>query len=67
ADSVSDLVTVVARGDAWFRYRAENFDRANPILIKRLSDQNVPVVSLTEVPRSLEAVYLRAVEEDEAS
>ncbi len=65
ADSVSDLVTVVARGDSSFRYRAENFDRANPILIKRLSDQNVPVVSLTEVPRSLEAVYLRAVEEDE--
>jgi len=31
-----------------------------------LSDQNVPIVSLTEVPRSLEAVYLRAVEEDEA-
>jgi ABC-2 type transport system ATP-binding protein len=64
-DTVSDLVTVVARGDSSFRYRAENFDRANPILIKRLSDQNVPVVSLTEVPRSLEAVYLRAVEEDE--
>jgi len=66
-DTVSDLVTVVARGDLWFRYRAENFDRANPILIKRLSDQNVPIVSLTEVPRSLEAVYLRAVEEDEIS
>jgi len=65
-DSVSDLVTVVARGDTSFRYRADNFDRANPILIKRLSDQNVPVVSLTEVPRSLEAVYLRAVEEDES-
>lgn len=67
ADSVSDIVTVVARGDSWIRYRAENFDRANPILIKRLSDQNVPVVSLTEVPRSLEAVYLRAVEEDEGT
>jgi len=66
-DTVSDLVTVVARGDSWFRYRAENFDRANPILIKRLSDQNVPIVSLTEVPRSLEAVYLRAVEEDEGT
>jgi hypothetical protein len=25
----------------------------------------VPVISLTEVPRSIEAVYLRAVEEDE--
>jgi len=64
-DAVSDLVTVVARGESSFRYRAENFDRANPILIKRLSDQNVPVISLTEVPRSIEAVYLRAVEEDE--
>jgi ABC-2 type transport system ATP-binding protein len=64
-DTVSDLVTVVARGESSFRYRAENFDRANPILIKRLSDQNVPVISLTEVPRSIEAVYLRAVEEDE--
>ncbi|MBI4632113.1 MAG: ABC transporter ATP-binding protein [Chloroflexi bacterium] len=66
-DTVSDLVTIVARGDSSFRYRAENFDRTNPILIKRLLDQNAPIVSLTEVPRSLEAVYLRAVEEDEAS
>jgi hypothetical protein len=30
-----------------------------------LSQQNVPVVTLSEVPRSLEEIYLQIVETDE--
>jgi hypothetical protein len=37
----------------------------NPLILQRLAEQHVPVVTLAEVPRSLEDVYLRVVEADE--
>jgi ABC-2 type transport system ATP-binding protein len=65
ADPLSELATVVAQGADWLRYRTASPAQANPAILNRLGRANVPVLSLAEVPRSLEAVYLRAVEEDE--
>jgi ABC-2 type transport system ATP-binding protein len=62
ADDVRDLVEVVAGGPDWLRYRALDPERVNPPLLQRLAERRVPVVTLAEVPRSLEDVYLQVVE-----
>jgi ABC-2 type transport system ATP-binding protein len=62
---VSDLaerVTVVGHGTDWVRYTVSNPAEFNPRLLTELARQKVPVVTLSEVPRSLEEVYLRIVE-----
>ncbi|MEP7357772.1 MAG: DUF4162 domain-containing protein, partial [Anaerolineales bacterium] len=61
ADSLQDLVKVVATGDDWLRYEAEAPQVMNPRVLQRLAGQQVPVVTLSEVPRSLEDVYLQVV------
>jgi hypothetical protein len=35
----------------------------NPLLIQRLAQEGTEVITLSEVPRSLEDVYLKIVEE----
>jgi ABC-2 type transport system ATP-binding protein len=60
---MQELVTVVDHGDTWLRYRTSEPERINPRLIRQLSDQGTPVVTLSEVPRSMEEVYLRIVNE----
>lgn len=44
-----------------FRYKTEQPDYTNPALLKTLSMQNAPVVTVQQVSRSLEQVYLRAM------
>ena len=65
AENISDLVTVVEQGENWLRYSTPRPEEVNPRLLAQLSREGVPVLTLSEAPRSLEAVYLRAVEEDE--
>jgi len=65
AENLSDLVTVLERGENWLRYFTARPEEVNPRLLAQLSGAGVPVLTLSEAPRSLEAVYLRAVEEDE--
>jgi ABC-2 type transport system ATP-binding protein len=60
---VSDLVEVVSHGDDWVRYHTTNPRETNPRLLRALAAQGVEIVTLSEVPRSLEDVYLRVVEE----
>ncbi len=60
---VEDLVSVEDTGDTWLRYRTPDPERVNPRLLQQLADRGVPVVTLSEVPRSLEDVYLRIVNE----
>jgi ABC-2 type transport system ATP-binding protein len=67
ADSLADIVTVVEQGDRWLRFSSPRPEDLNPRVLQRLAQTNVGVLTLTEVPRSLESVYLRAVEEDEAA
>jgi ABC-2 type transport system ATP-binding protein len=60
---VEDLVKVEDYGDTWIRYSTPEPERVNPRLLRQLAERGVPVVTLSEVPRSLEDVYLRIVNE----
>ena len=65
---VSDLaqrVNVLAAGPDWVRYSTSAAAADNPAILRRLMEQQVPVVALSEVPRSLEEVYLQVVEATE--
>ncbi|MFN3928794.1 MAG: ATP-binding cassette domain-containing protein, partial [Thermoflexus sp.] len=50
---------IIARGPDWIRYPVQDPERENPRLLASLIAQGIPVVSLSEVPRPLEIVYLR--------
>jgi len=49
------------RGDNWLRYQTEQPQQINPELLSQLLANGFPVVSLQEVSRSLEQVYLQAI------
>ena len=51
------------QGDGWFRYRTGQPEKVNPVLVSRLVAAGLPVVSVHEVPRSLEQMYLQAMHE----
>jgi ABC-2 type transport system ATP-binding protein len=59
---ISHLVAVEAEGDNWVRYSVSDPQETNPRLLQVLAKHDVGVVTLSEVPRSLEDVYLRVVE-----
>lgn len=59
---VGDLIQIEAQGDNWFRYRTDAPEQINPLLIDRLTQAGCRVVTLSEVPRPLEEVYLQVVE-----
>lgn len=56
---------VVTHGENWVRYTTPCPEQFNPYLLGELARQNTPVVTLSEVPLSLEDVYLRIVESDQ--
>jgi ABC-2 type transport system ATP-binding protein len=60
---LSDLVDVQAHGEDWVRYFTPDPHAVNPQLLGLLASREVRVVTLSEVGRSLEDVYLRVVEE----
>lgn len=59
-----DLVDILAHGVDWVRYRVAEPARTNPLVVERLAAHQVPLLTLSEIPRSLEAVYLQVVEAD---
>jgi ABC-2 type transport system ATP-binding protein len=65
--AIESLVSLEEMGDDWFRYRTDVPGEINPLLIHRLAEEGANIVTLSEVPRSLEEVYLRIVEEGECS
>jgi ABC-2 type transport system ATP-binding protein len=54
-------VEITMRGPNWFRYRTDQPDQTNPAILRSFIDAGLPVVRLQEVPRSLEQVYLQAI------
>jgi ABC-2 type transport system ATP-binding protein len=60
---LSGLVDIEAHGEDWVRYFTPDPHDTNPQLLDLLAAQGVGVVTLSEVGRSLEDVYLRVVEE----
>lgn len=61
--AIEGLVTIEERGDVWLRYRTDAPGEVNPLLVHSLSEEGADIITLSEVPRSLEDVYLRIVEE----
>lgn len=54
-------VWITARGDNWLRYHTDHPQEHNPHILRILMEQGVNITDLYEIPRSLEQVYLRAV------
>ncbi|MBI3762742.1 MAG: ABC transporter ATP-binding protein, partial [Chloroflexi bacterium] len=46
AEDLADMVEVVARGENWLRYRTTQAEHINPLILQRLADQRVHVVTL---------------------
>lgn len=61
--AIEDLVNVEEYGETWVRYRTTNPETVNPRLLQQLAERGAAVVTLSRVPRSLEEVYLRIVNE----
>ncbi len=61
--AIESVVAVEERGDTWFRYRTAAPGEINPLLVHRLTEEGADIITLSEVPRSLEDVYLRIVED----
>ena len=61
---VKQFVTVEGVGDGWVHYRTSDPAVVNPILLGALAEARVPVVTLSELPQSLESVYLQVIEEE---
>ena len=56
-----EQVRLTHRGENWLRYQTEQPQQINPVLLSQLLANGFPVVSLQEVSRSLEQVYLQAI------
>lgn len=54
-------VSLAENGAGFFRYRVENPQDANPLILQQMVQSNVPVVAVQEVSRSLELIYLKAM------
>jgi ABC-2 type transport system ATP-binding protein len=64
-DLLGTLAEVVSYGSDWVRFVSPEPDSLNPQILHTLAQQNVPVITLSEVSRTLEEVYLKIIEEDE--
>ncbi len=58
-------VEVVGRGSDWIHFRIEEPHRTNPLLLGALTAANMPLLTFSELPRSLEEAYLRAMAMEE--
>lgn len=57
-----DLVTVVDQDTTCMRYVTPEPAQINPVILQKLTEAHVPILTLSEVPQSLETVYLRVLE-----
>ena len=62
---MADLIEIESAGDTWFRYHTATPETTNPALLSRLTGLGIQVLTLSQVPQSLEAVYLRTVGEED--
>ena len=55
------------QGTDWLRYQSHQPEQVNPQVLESLLGNGFPVISLQEVPRSLEQLYLQAVQTPDES
>jgi len=60
-------VTLSENNGSRLRFRVERPQETNPVLLRHLTEAQAPVVTLQEVPRSLEQVYLKVMADAQAS
>jgi ABC-2 type transport system ATP-binding protein len=63
--ALRQMVAVEQVGEDWVRYRTDSPQQSNPRLLRWLTEQGWDVVTLSQVPQSLEQVYLQVVEAEE--
>ncbi len=61
-DQLPDDMIVLAKGTDWLRYQTASPEVTNPRVLETLMQAHIPVVTLSEIHRSLEDVYLRIVQ-----
>jgi ABC-2 type transport system ATP-binding protein len=66
AGELGDLVTLKEHGLDWLRFRTDRAPTVNPALLARAAQAGHSVITLEQVPRRLEEVYLQVVEESPA-
>jgi len=54
-------------GSDWFRFQVNQPEMINPQLLATLLNDGFPIISLHEVPRSLEQLYLQAIQAPDES
>lgn len=59
--NLPDGVILTASGDRFLRMRVENPAVQNPIVMKRLIENQIDVIAYQEIPHSLEKAYLEAM------
>ncbi|MCU0513336.1 MAG: ABC transporter ATP-binding protein [Anaerolineae bacterium] len=64
--TLADMITVEAHGLNWLQYTTPDPYTTNPALLRRLLGLGVEVVTLAQVTKTLEDIYLQVVREDEA-
>jgi ABC-2 type transport system ATP-binding protein len=54
-------ISIISRGAHGFTFQVEQPVIKNPLLVETLTREHIPIISLQEIPRSLEQVYLEAM------
>jgi ABC-2 type transport system ATP-binding protein len=67
AKDLGQMVTVTDSGMNWLRYSTPDPNTMNPVLLRKLLDQGIEVVTVAPVTRTLEEIYLQVVKEDEVT
>jgi ABC-2 type transport system ATP-binding protein len=62
---LASMVRVDNHGLNWLQYRTKEPNTVNPQLLKKCFELGVEVVTLSQVTKTLEDIYLQVVEEDE--
>ena len=58
---IPEEIELSDKGKDWFRFRVRSPDKFNPIVLQNLVADGFQVIKVEEMKRSLESVYLQAV------
>jgi ABC-2 type transport system ATP-binding protein len=64
---IGELVKITETGDGWLQYNTPDPTQTNPVLMRKLVELGVEVVSLIPLTQSLEDIYLKIMQEDEVA
>jgi len=65
AKDLKAVVTVEESGADWIRYRTTQPENDNPLILRKVMDLGLDVITLAPITKTLEDIYLRVVKEDE--